>query len=235
MNDQIFETLNNSSTDELMNIVANKGNEFNAETVNYAKQILDERNVDVSGIPEQDAATVVLKAGDDEIKSLRFKAKLHIIFGPFLLIGGLVLMGFSIAFGSFPLATLLFVILGMRSIYLYFKLNNTARELEGDSERYSNSTLNPEQAILVKSLHDSIVYARNGDLLPLETFLTSTITTENFGEVLVLYRTEYFVDFIDEIRNVSNSYATIEKALQPLIKLGLVEPKYPHKVLIVSS
>lgn len=95
MNDQVFEVLNNSSDDDLTNIVANKNNEFNNDTVNYARQILEDRQIDLADIPVENTAVHLPRGGDEEIKTFKFKSVAHIIFGPILFLGGVVLLGMS--------------------------------------------------------------------------------------------------------------------------------------------
>lgn len=230
MNDQIIDALSNASTEELLRIAANKNNEFNEETVNFARQTLEERNFDLTQIEGPKGDTP--RSGDEEIRSMRFKSIVHIIVGPVLVLGGAVVLTFSLTIGRFPLAMVAIILFGIRNIYMYFKLRDKMRTLDRTRDYVLGSSLTQEELSLVQGLRFAIIDANYGDSSKLETFLAGHINKENFGQVTSLYRAEYYTDFVDEIKDISSEYAKIEKALQPLIAMGLVERKYPHSRII---
>lgn len=232
MNDQIFEALSNASTEELLRIATNKNNEFNEETVNLARQILEERNFDLTQIEGTESESNTPRSGDEEIRSMRFRSIVHIIVGPVLVLGGAVVLIFSLSFGRFSLAMAAITLYGVRSIYMYFKLRDKIRTLDRTRDHVLSSSLTPEELSLVQGLRLAIIDAKYGESSKLETFLAGNISRENFAQVTSLYRAEYYTDFVDEIKDISNEYAKIEKALHPLIAMGLVAPKYPHDRIV---
>ncbi|GCC52429.1 hypothetical protein SanaruYs_26660 [Chryseotalea sanaruensis] len=231
MNEQIYEILDNSSSDDLIKVIKNKGNEFNQETVTYARQLLEERDIDVSNVPVVDSAVGV---SDDyaKIQKLKFRKTFLKISGPVLLLGSLILFVTNLGYGRFSIMTLLNIILGSGLIYRYFMLSKEIKILEENLDKPKEASPAKEEFSLITRLRTAIVAAQKGNRLDLQHFLTAHIHQQNLEEVTQLYQTEYHRDFIEEIKKVSNEYSTIKEALQPLIDKGLVEARYPHKRIV---
>jgi hypothetical protein len=231
MNEQIYEILDNSSSDDLIKVIKNKGYEFNQETVTYARQLLEERNVNVSHIPVVDS-TVGVSDEYVKIQKLKFRKTIYKFIGPIVLLGSSILFVLNLSYGRLRIINILGIILGSRITYRYFMLIKEIKVLEENLDKPKEASPAKEEFSLITALSATIVAAQKGNRLDLQHFLIAHIHQQNLEEVTRLYQTEYQRDFIEEIKKVSNEYSTIKEALQPLIDKGLVEAKYPHKRIV---
>lgn len=227
MNDHIIEALKNSSNEDLKKIVTNIDREFNQETVAYASQILEDREIDLSEIERESDEMFAKRMREKEIKTLKSKANFRLISGITITLLSVTLLAVS--------GVLLFILVlsAAISIYVYFKYKRIATSLTENQSHFNEGNLKPELA-LVRELQDVIIYAKNGDHSKLEKFLREHISAENFNPLADEYQAAYKKDFVEEIKKMSNQYTTIEALLQPLIDQNLVEPKYPHKRIHTS-
>ncbi len=222
MNDLIIEALKNSTNEDLKKIVANIDREFNQQTIAYARQILEDRKVDLTEIQPESDEMFAKRMREKEIKTLKSKANIRLISGISITLLSITLVAVSGVLFFIP------VLSAAISIYLYFKYKGIATSLTENQSHYNKGNLKPELA-LVSKLQDAIIYAKNGDRSKLEAFLRDYVNAENFTQLTSTYQAAYKKDFVEEIKKMSNQYATIEALLQPLIDKHLVEPKYPHK------
>ncbi|NBW36434.1 MAG: hypothetical protein EBR30_15735 [Cytophagia bacterium] len=227
MNHQIIEALKNSSDEELKKIVSNIDREFNQQTVTYAREILEDRGVDLTDIPTESDEMFAKRMREKEIKTLKSKANIRLILGICTTLLSVLLLAISGALFIVP------TLLAITSIYLYLKYKRLANDLAANQSHDTDDKAKPELT-LVKELQDAIIYAKNGDRPKLEKFLSEQVSVENFNLLHTGYQKTYKKDFVEEIKKMSNQYATIKALLQPLIDKNLLAPKYPHNRINTS-
>lgn len=227
MNSHIIEALKNSSNEDLKRIVTNIDREFNQETVIYARQILEDREVNLAEIQTESDEMFAKRMREKEIKTLKSKANFRLILGITITLLSILLLVVSAVLFIVP------ILIAATSIYLYFRYKRIATALIENQSNYNEDNLKPELA-LVRELHDVIIYAKNGDPSKLEGFLREHVRVENFNPLTVGYQEVYKIDFVEEIKKISNQYSTIQALLQPLIDKNLLEPKYPHNRMVKS-
>jgi len=173
-----------------------------------------------------------MREGDEQIKKLSASAKKYLISGILLLIIATILLIVKLVLSASSIEFLLVAIKMVIGLWLISK--GFKKLAKGKLLRKKKSELKldgSENRLLSIDLFKAISsYKQKTDKMKLHDLMERHINASNFKKIDRDYEVEYFESFIDALLNISINYNEIRDVFEPLIKIGVVEERYPHSL-----